>query len=75
MHVVSLTYIYRGEQQRILQEFPGEPREQRHTSSEPRGSPERGTQDRRRLEGGGGDQFILCDTFKVRISEAVILDL
>lgn len=50
--VLLLTYLCRGGQPHIQQEFPEEPTEQQHTSSEPHGSLERGTQDRQRLERG-----------------------
>ncbi|KAI3362903.1 hypothetical protein L3Q82_011500, partial [Scortum barcoo] len=42
----------RGEQPHIQQESPEEPREQQHMSSKPHGLPERGTQDRQKLEKG-----------------------
>ena len=44
-----LTYICRGGQLHNQPEFPAEPRERQHRSSERRGLLERGTQDRQRL--------------------------
>lgn len=47
--ILIFTYICRDEQPHIQQEFPEEPREPQHKSSEPHGLLEKGTPGRRKL--------------------------
>lgn len=49
--ILIFTYICRDEQPHIQQEFPVEPREPQHMSSEPHGLLEKGIPSRQKLEG------------------------